>query len=215
MAEDWRDVCFDLTRGIAAYTGNALVRDLARTVGRHPQVRIGTAFNRKQVASKLWARDSLLATLGGRFGTILIVGGWYGVLAAMLFDDPRFEVERIESLDIDPEVAAVATTLNGRAGDRFSARTGDMYAADYQSAPADLVVNTSCEHIADLRGWLDLLPSGSRVLLQSNDYFREPTHIASVPSLADFQALAGLSEVRFAGALPTRNYTRFMLIGTT
>ena len=73
MAEDWRDVCFDLTRGIAAYTGNALVADLARTVGRHPQARIGTAFNHKQVASKVWARDSLFATLGGRFGTILIV----------------------------------------------------------------------------------------------------------------------------------------------
>ena len=51
---------------------------------------------------------------------------------------------------------------------------------DYARLGADLVVNTSCEHIADLRGWLDLLPKGTSVLLQSNDYFSEPTHINCV-----------------------------------
>ena len=58
---------------------------------------------------------------------------------------------------------------------------------------ADLIVNTSCEHIADLRGWLDLLPKGTNVLLQSNDYFSEPTHINCVESVEAFERLAGLA----------------------
>jgi len=57
-------------------------------------------------------------------------------------------------------------------------------------------------------------PSGTNVLLQSNDYFSEPTHINCVASLAAFEAMAALREVRFSGELPTKNYTRFMLIGT-
>ena len=89
-----------------------------------------------------------------------------------------------------------------------------MYALDYAAGRPDLVVNTSCEHIADLRGWLALLPAGTPVLLQSNDYFSEPTHISCVASRADFEAMAGLRDLRFSGELPQRNYTRFMLIGS-
>src|SRR5690606_29471368 len=113
-------------------------------------------------------------------------------------------------IDMDPTVESVARTMNRHAGERFRARTGDMYELDYGGARPDLVVNTSCEHIADVRGWLDMLPSGTRVLLQSNDYFSEPTHINSVPRLEDFAAQAQLASVAFAGALPTKKYTRFM-----
>lgn len=211
---DFQVDAYDLTRGIAAYTANPLVAALARVIGRHPGADIGNAFNPKQVACKLWAREKLLATLGPAFGRIAILGGWYGVLAAMLFDDPRFAIETIDSFDIDADVGAVAETLNRDWSARFAARTEDMYALDYHKLGADLVVNTSCEHIADLPAWLALLPKGSRVLLQSNDYFAEPTHINCVPSLEAFVEQAGLSEVVFSGALAQKKYTRFMLIGT-
>ena len=62
-------------------------------------------------------------------------------------------------------------------------------------------------------GWVAGLPAGLPLLLQSNDYYREPDHRSCVPSLEAFTAQAGLSELWFAGALPTKNYTRFMLIG--
>ena len=89
-----------------------------------------------------------------------------------------------------------------------------MYAIDYAALGADLIVNTSCEHIADLRGWLGLLPKGANVLLQSNDYFSEPTHINCVESAAAFERLAGLASLSYSGTLPMKNYNRFMLIGT-
>jgi len=212
-AADWRGHAFDLARGIAAYTGSPLVGAIAKVIERHPDADIGNAFNHKQVACKTWARDVLFATAGGAFGEIWIVGGWYGVLAAMLLEDPRFSIARIENSDIDSSVAAVATTLNRSFAERFAAVTADMYGLDYGRRRPDLVVNTSCEHIADLRAWLDLLPAGTRVLLQSNDYFAEPTHIACVPSLDAFVDQAGLAEVEYAGSLQQRNYTRFMLIG--
>jgi hypothetical protein len=209
----WREHAFDLTRGIAAYTGNALIESLARVIAKHPEADIGNAFNHKQVGSKMWARDRLLESSGAHFGHIWILGGWYGVLAAMLFDDARFDIEAIDSIDIDPAVAAVAETLNRPAGERFHALTADMHTLDYSAAPPDLVVNTSCEHIANVRDWLELLPRGTQVLLQSNDYFCEPTHINCVASLDAFEKMAALRELRFSGELAMKKYTRFMLIG--
>ncbi|PRD42433.1 SAM-dependent methyltransferase [Phyllobacterium phragmitis] len=214
LAEDWHERAYDLTRGIAAYAASPLIEGLARVVARHPEAEIANAFNHKQVACKMWARDKLFESCGGRFGRVWVLGGWYGVLPAMFFDDARFDMDMIESIDIDPDVAAIAETLNRSAGERFKALTSDMYALDYAAAKPDLVINSSCEHIADVRGWLDILPEGTRVLLQSNDYFSEPSHINCVASLTAFEEMAALREVRFSGELPTKNYTRFMLIGT-
>lgn len=211
---DWHDAAFDLTRGLAAYTGSDLVAGIAHVIGKHPQADIGNAFNHKQVASKVWARQQLYDNLGPSYRRVLVVGGWYGILPAMLFDDARFEIGHIVSCDIDPDVEIVAKALNRPFLERFDAMTADMYALDYATQDADLVINTSCEHITDLRGWLALLPRGTRVLLQSNDYFSEPTHISCVPDLDAFRAQANLASEVFAGALKTKNYTRFMLIGS-
>ena len=215
--EIWSERCFDLLRGAAVLTGNDLLLRLARTVSRFPEAQLHVAFNHRQIASKIWARDELARHGAQGQERIWIVGGWYGVLSALLFADDRLSIGRIESFDIDPAVAVVAESLNELqvADGRFAARTADMYALDYADAAAgpDLVVNTSCEHIDDLPGWLALLPRGMRVLLQSNDYFDESEHVNSQATLEDFSATAGLAHVAFAGSLYLRKYTRFMLIG--
>ena len=211
---EWQERGFDLLRGVAAYTASDLVAALARAVVRHPDARLDQAFNHKQIASKMWARDQLFLTLGAGFERIWIMGGWYGVLGAVLFDDRRFSVGEIVSYDVDPSVAAVAQTLNAGSKGRFRAVTGDMYAIDYAAAERpDLIINTSCEHLADLGGWLARLPARTAVLLQSNNYFAEPEHISCMSSLSSFERAAGLSELIFSGELALKKYTRFMLIG--
>ena len=83
-----------------------------------------------------------------------------------------------------------------------------------RGATPDLVVNTSCEHIADRRGLARPPAARNPVLLQSNDYFGEPTHVNCVRLAGrNSLALAGLSRLAFSGELPPKNYTRFMLIG--
>jgi hypothetical protein len=211
------DFTFDILRGLAKYTGSAFIRALAEAVTRHPRHNIAQALGHRQIASKMWLRDTLLATLGGRFSTVWVMGGWYGVLPAMLFDDPRFSIGRVVSFDIDPDCRPVAETLNGRAfrEGRFAAVTADMYALDYggEDRP-DLVVNTSCEHIPDMAAWLALLPQGPPLVLQSNDYFSEPEHVNCVADLSAFIAQCRLSTLAYSGALDLRKYTRFMLIGS-
>jgi hypothetical protein len=213
--DPWPERCFDLLRGASVLTGNDLLLRLARTVSRHPEAQLDVAFNHRQIASKLWARDELAKLEPGRIGLAWIVGGWYAVLAALLLEDPRLDLGRIVSFDIDPGVATVARSLNEPqlVAGRFDAVTADMYQLDYRTPAPDLVVNTSCEHIDDLAGWLDRVPKGTRVLLQSNDYFSESEHINALPSLEAFATVAKLGKVEFSGALYLRKYTRFMLIG--
>ncbi len=207
----------DLLRGMAALSGNRIVADVARLYGKGAPPDLSIACNHKQIASKQWLVEVLAGTLPRPDGPVWVLGAWYGVLGALLLDDDRLAVPQVVSLDIDPSCAPVAETLNHRhvAAGRFRAVTADMRELDFAAlSPAPgLVVNTSCEHLDDVPGWLSTLPAGLPLLLQSNDYYREPDHRSCVPSLDAFREQAGLAEVWFAGARPTKNYTRFMLIG--
>ena len=210
------DFTFDILRGLARYSGSAFIAALAEAVTRLPRHNISQALGHRQIACKMWLRDTLYDTLGGTFGRIWVVGGWYGVLPAVLFDDARFDIGHITSIDVDPDCAPVAEILNTKAmqDGRFAALTADMYELDYGGTEGpDLIVNTSCEHIPDMPGWLGLIPKGSKVVLQSNDYFSEPEHINCVESLDAFIEQCGLAHIDFQGALDLKKYTRFMLIG--
>ncbi len=212
------DALYDILRGVAALTGNPIAADLARLVGKGAPDDLSIAFNHKQIASKRWLVDSLAEVMPRPEGPVWVLGAWHGVLGAMLLADERLSIPQVVSLDLDPRCAEVAAVLNHRhvASGRFRSVTADMMALDFTEAAGGmpgLVVNTSCEHLDDVPGWLASLPAGLPLVLQSNDYFREPDHRSCVSSLEAFEAQAGLSGLLFAGALPTKNYTRFMLIG--
>ena len=205
----------DILRGLSVYFDSAFVLNIARTVQQFRRQDLSIALNRKQIASKKWLINHLHETQGGTYGQIWILGGWYGVLSALLFEDERYSIDRIVSFDIDPDCEAVAECLNrenARSG-RFTARSADMLELDYASERPDLIINTSCEHIPDIGAWLERIPHGTRMTVQSNNYFGEPDHLNCVASLDAFKLQAPLSQIGYEGELELPNYTRFMLIG--
>jgi SAM-dependent methyltransferase len=206
----------DILEGLAVYADSSFHRDILATLTHHQEPGIAVALNKNQMASKRWLADSLHATVGSSPGRVLILGGWVGALSAVLLHDRRFDIERVTSIDIDPHCAPVAEALNAtnfRTG-RFAARTADMLSLDYAGDDAaDLVINTSCEHLPDFERWFARVPKDQLVVLQSNDYFACAEHVNSVADLATFRAQAPLSDVMFAGERKLRRYTRFMLIG--
>ncbi len=176
------------------------------------------AFNANQVASKTWLLDRLYETVGGNFGTVHVLGGWYGALGALLLGDARFRTTQVLSYDIDPACAPIAEHVNAEANaqGRFEAITADAVSLDYRlgtgGAP-NLVVNTSCEHMPIDADWYGRIPTGMLMVVQSNDYFDCDEHVNCVVDLAALKAQLPMSELYYEGMLKRRRYSRFMLIG--
>ena len=205
----------DILAGLAVYEDSAFLRDILTTLSRHQEPGIAVALNRNQMASKRWLVDTLYATWGGRHANVVVLGGWIGALPALLLHDRRFEIDRIVSVDIDPRCAELARSLNATHVERgrFDARTADMRDIDYAAQKADLLINTSCEHVGDFDRWYARIPDGQRLVLQSNDYVAVREHVNCVPDVAAFRAQAPMRDVAFSGERALRRYTRFMLIG--
>ncbi len=169
------------------------------------------AFWSGQLKSKEWLITNLRKNID-KVVSIDIHGGWVGVLASMIFQSDIYTTN-IRSIDIDPTCEPIATMMNKKeemAG-RFRAVTGDMCAI---RSDADVIINTSCEHITQdqYELWLSGMPHNSLLVLQSNNY-SIPEHVRTATDLEEFKTQCGLSNVLWAGELELPLYKRFMIIG--
>jgi hypothetical protein len=169
------------------------------------------AFWSGQLKSKEWLITNLRNHIN-KFVTIDIHGGWVGILASMLFQTDM-PIKNIRSVDIDPSCEFIATNMNKieEMAGRFRAVTADM--CDLRS-DADIIVNTSCEHITQdqYELWLAGLPHSSLLVLQSNNY-NIPEHVRTAIDLEEFKTQCNI-DIIWSGELVLPLYTRWMIIGT-
>ena len=173
------------------------------------------AFWSGQLKSKEWLIDRLEFVLRPNINkellSIDIHGGWVGTLSSMLFCS-NIPISKIRSIDIDPHCQQVAYAMNKieEIEQRFEAVTGDMLDVNCN---ADIIINTSCEHITQKQYdlWLSRLPSKSMLVLQSNNY-KIDEHIRTCENLDDFKKQSNINVI-FGEKLELPMYTRYMLIG--
>jgi hypothetical protein len=200
----------DVGNYISGFTVNAnLLNNLSRIAD---DVNISDFVSKGQLASKLWA-----STVFDRHITssnIVVCGGWYGLLPAILLHKNHEKHNKFRSIDIDANCAAIANSFNAEHffKGEFYADTHDMYAFDYSEF--DVIINTRCEHIADLPAWLATIPRGKRVLLQSNNFYDCDQHINCVSSMPEFKRQINPASVIATSTLAMPNYTRFMILCT-
>ena len=168
------------------------------------------AFWSGQLKSKEWLIDNLRKYVT-KPSTVAIYGGWVGTLASLLFQSD-LPVTHITSVDIDPTCKPIAEMMNKgeEIAGRFTAHTADMC---QHTINADIIINTSCEHITqeqyDL--WLSQQFVDSLIVLQSND-FKIPEHIRTADSWHEFIKQSHI-KVLLADELELPNYTRHIIIG--
>ena len=169
------------------------------------------SFWKGQIKSKIWLIDHLRPVVKKAGLTIDIHGGWNGVLASLLFQS-NLVISHIRSVDIDPACEPIANTINKleEIAGKFRAVTHDMCTIPTM---ADIVINTSCEHITQEQydQWLAGLPQHSTIVVQSNNY-NIPEHIRTAQSLAEFVDQSNL-DVIWKGELTLPLYNRYMIIG--
>lgn len=176
-------------------------------------IRTMDAFWRGQMLSKEWLIGELKKQKKHfkSFPSIDIHGGWVGTLASLLFQSDLY-ISHINSIDIDPSCQDIALTMNQlemEAG-KFRAITADM--CSFKSS-ADIVINTSCEHITQdqYNSWLSNMSKEQVLILQSNNY-KLPEHIRTAENLEEFKTQCGNIDILWAGELKLSLYTRFMII---
>ena len=175
-------------------------------------IRTLDAFWQGQLKSKEWLIQNLEQLENfNRSITVDIHGGWVGVLASMLFQS-EIPIKSIRSIDIDPACESIATMMNKKEEieGRFAAITADMCNT---RSDADIIINTSCEHISqfDYDLWLNDLPETSLIVLQSNNYNIEE-HIRTAKDLAEFELQSKIDIIK-ASELELPMYKRFMIVG--
>ena len=179
-------------------------------------IRTLDAFWRGQMISKQWLIESLKTVIeeNSRLQsqiTIDIHGGWVGTLASMLFQS-GLSIKFLQSVDVDPVVQPIASNMNKKEEmeGRFKSVHADM--CDFKSN-ADIIINTSCEHISqdqyDL--WLSNIPDYSLIVLQSNNYEIDE-HVRIAKDLEEFRRQSRVKEI-WSGELELPLYKRFMIIG--
>jgi hypothetical protein len=169
------------------------------------------AFWSGQLRSKEWLIDNLNEHVHIA-SSVDIHGGWVGVLASMIFQS-NIPVTTIRSIDIDPLCQHVATLMNKgeEIAGKFRAVTADMCTIRND---ADIIINTSCEHITqyEFDMWKSGVPHNSLLVLQSNNY-NIPEHVRTACDLDNFKEQCDLEHVLFAGEIELPLYKRFMVIG--
>lgn len=177
-------------------------------------IRTMDAFWRGQIQSKEWLINefSKVRHHAKTWPTVDIYGGWVGVLASMMFQSNLF-ISNIRSIDIDPDCEKIANRMNQLEfeANKFKAITSDMCDLD---SGADVIINTSCEHIIQEQydTWLNRMPVGSLFILQSNNY-NIPEHVRIANSLEDFTKQCRLEDILYKGELTLPLYNRWMVIG--
>jgi hypothetical protein len=188
----------DIIEGLAIYTRSALHHDVLATITRHPAPDLGAAFNKNQIASKMWLAEALLGAVGPTLGEVTILGGWFGVLAAVLLHDPRFAIDRIVSIDIDPRCAAIAESGERdalcapaasprvpRICSRSTTKRTRRAERRWESGPPD---QHELRAPRRLRPLVRPRPDGAAAGLQSNDYFACDQHVNCVADLPPFRS---------------------------
>lgn len=168
------------------------------------------AFWLGQIKSKEWLINTLKNYITDPVD-VAIYGGWVGTLASMLFQSD-IPVRHISSIDIDPTCKTIAEMMNKQEemDQRFNAHTADMCQF---TAGADVIINTSCEHVEQWKYdlWLSQQSVDSLIVLQGNNY-EIPEHVRIARNLIEFQSQCNI-DVVWAGQLDLPMYSRYMLIG--
>jgi hypothetical protein len=165
-------------------------------------VELRDAFRPNQLQGKAWMFDNIKHV--NRNTNVLVVGSWLGFTSYCLFKEGFVSItetdpdERLELMACEINRMAIFKHLNRDVNELDLSRYG-------------LIINTSCEHIADNR-WFDNVKPGTILALQSTN-FKCPDHVNTVENLEEMKTKYPLN-ITYADELVFNQvFSRFMIIG--
>lgn len=161
---------------------------------------------------KEWLAKEFYKYYNNPDGKILVVGGWYGMMAYQLRKLWPNKSMNIVSSDMDPMCDFYGWELFYDNDILFE--TLDVNKEiDYSTYTA--IINTSCEHMEqeDLLRIIKNKPKDTWICFQTNDYSSLDSHINCWPDVETFAESLNLEYVAFSESLNLGDFNRHMVIG--
>jgi hypothetical protein len=215
---DGRPAATWLDRRLAGDGRRAELARLARDVSDLTPLERGDfaiALNGVQVRSKLWLIDELARRCDLSTASLVVLGAWYGILPLLANWRLERPPPRMLCIDVDPAVCQIGARVIGSLYPNIEYRCGDLTQLDHDALaalPDPVVINTSCEHVADV-GWWSRVRAGQLAALQSNNFSSCPEHVNCVDSIGAFERQMPMASVLLADVLQLGEMDRYMLIG--
>ena len=145
---------------------------------------------------------------------ITILGSWYGSILIPAFYK---EVKEITAIDIDDNVIRIAKNRLFNHYNNIDYITADVFNLGKhfnKVKNANLIINTSCEHMRPMRELKAIQDSKSYFAFTSNNMLNIEGHINCVYDLDNFQRqLPDSAKVLVRDSITDERGTRFLLIG--
>jgi len=173
------------------------------------------SFSQSQIESKSWLVDTL-SIINIDNAHIQLFGGWNGILITRLLIQ-NLNLKRIHNIDLDEKSIRVFMKYREFTNDkRLESTCGDVRTPHRYDPNIDIVINTSSEHMPNLKEIIKDKEYKPECLfaLQSNNMFHVKDHINCVNDEQELIDKSELSKVVYRGSLDMPNgYKRFMVIG--
>ena len=143
---------------------------------------------------------------------ITILGGWYGSILIPAFK----EAKRISLIDLDKQVVSIAKQRLFKHYENLDFITSDVFDKNRYGRIryANLIINTSCEHMKPMKELEALQESNAYFAFTSNNMLSIEGHINCVYDLNDFEKqMPDNAKVLVRDSITDERGTRFMLIG--
>jgi hypothetical protein len=199
---------------------------------------ITESLSPNQISSKQWMIDEMYNIFERKrkmfdsedcvFAEAEIIGSWFGwPLIDMFEKHKRVHINKYTMWDIDKEARVRCNKYAQLFGmvNRTSVIGKDYWEHNRKGSEADLIINTSSEHMNHTFEWMDrykkpFYVNNPLVVIQCNNMYHIDEHVACVRDLAQLVNRHDLSELYFSGSQPivdlsnpSSEYRRFMIIG--
>ena len=173
--------------------------------------RFSENFWSSQIESKKW----LLECIPENTKSIVIFGGWYGILAQFIAE--RYPNTLILTTDLDSKCEPVFDQINLSRNIKYQQHdmgNGMPRLPLSMSSIVDLVINTSSEHVTQdvYDAWWDSLIPGTKYIVQGNNLVN-PEHVRLAENLEEFLTINRIKDPEYAGMLKCGHFYRFMATG--
>ena len=143
---------------------------------------------------------------------VVILGGWYGSILIPAFK----QVKRITLIDIDNNVVSIAKNRLFNHYTNVDFISSDVFDKDRHGRimSADVIINTSCEHMKSMKHLEALAHSEAYFAFTSNNMHDIEGHTNTVNNIEEFiQQLPTNAKILHKDEIEDSRGTRYLLVG--